>query len=126
MATPANLEKALAYLQAADIPAHYKKLAPLQKILWKKGIAVPPAILADFKTNAISFGIINGIIWLLLNLLIPLNNPQTPAKLLFSVLFFAVFTGCWLAAYFRRQRRKLGLRTWQEIQNLPDEPDASH
>ena len=121
MATPANLEKALAYLQAADIPAHDKKITPLQKILWKKGITVPPAILADFKTNAISFGILNGIIWLLFNLLIPLNNPQTPAKLLFSVIFFAVFTGCWLADYYGPQRRKLGLRSWQEIQNLPEE-----
>ena len=121
MTTPANLEKALAYLQAADIPAHDKKITPLQKSLWKKGITIPPAILADFKTNAISFGILNGNFWLLFNLLIPLNNPQTATKLLFSVIFFAVFTGYWMAAYFRRQRRKLGLRTWQEIQNLPEE-----
>ena len=94
MTYPANIEKALAYLQAADIPAHYKKIAPLHKFLWQKDIALPPVILADFRTNAILFGI-GGVI------------------------FFAVFFGCSAADYYRRQRRKFGLPSWQEIQNTP-------
>jgi hypothetical protein len=114
-----TIEKALAYLQAADIPAYYKKITPFQKILWRKGIAIPPTILADFKSNALIFGISGGIAWLLVHAILPLQQPQTWGRWLFSIIFFTVVFGCSMADYYRRQRRKFGLPSWQEIQNTP-------
>ena len=123
MTYPANIEKALAYLQAADIPAHYKKIAPLHKFLWQKDIALPSVILADFRTNAILFGIGGVIFWqiasLIMSLFLPLQHPPTLAQWLFSIIFFTISFGYGMAYYYRRQRRKFGLLTWQEIQNTP-------
>ena len=107
MTYPATIEKALAYLQAADIPAHYKK------------IALPPVILADFQTNAVGFGIGGGVAFLLINLFLPLQHPPTLAQWLFSIIFFTISFGYGMAYYYRRQRRKFGLLTWREIQNTP-------
>ena len=119
MTYPATIEKALAYLQAADIPARYKKIAPLHKFLWRKGIAIPPVILADFQTNAVGFGIGGGVAFLLINLFLPLQHPPTLAQWLFSIIFFTISFGYGMAYYYRRQRRKFGLLTWREIQNTP-------
>ena len=62
MSYPASVAKALAYLQAADIPEHYKKIPPWYKFLWRKGIAAQPVILASFIYNALSFGIPGAIL----------------------------------------------------------------
>jgi hypothetical protein len=130
MTYSATIEKALAYLQAADIPAHYKKIAPLHKFLWQKDIALPSVILADFRTNAILFGIGGVIFWqiasLIMSLFLPMPQPQTWAQWLFGVIFFAVFFGCSAADYYRRQRRKFGLPSWQEIQNTPGDSKPNH
>lgn len=118
-----TIEKTLTILQAADIPARYKKIAPLHKFLWQKDIALPPVILADFRTNAILFGIGGVIFWqiasLIMSLFLSMPQPQTWAQWLFSIIFFTISFGYGMAYYYRRQRRKFGLLTWQEIQNTP-------
>lgn len=119
MTYPATIEKTLTILQAADIPAYYKKIAPLHKFLWQKDIALPPVILADFQTNAVGFGIGGGVAFLLINLFLPLQHPPTLAQWLFSIIFFTISFGYGMAYYYRRQRRKFGLLTWREIQNTP-------
>ena len=130
MTYPATIEKTLTILQAADIPAYYKKIAPLHKFLWQKDIALPPVILADFRTNAILFGIGGVIFWqiasLIMSLFLPLQQPQTWGRWLFSIIFFTVVFGCSMADYYRRQRRKFGLPSWQEIQNTPGDSKPNH
>ena len=82
MTYPANIEKALAYLQAADIPARYKKIAPIHNFLLQKDFAPPPVILSDSRTNAILFGIGGVIFWqiasLIMSLFLPLQHPPAP------------------------------------------------
>ena len=119
MAYPPSVEKALSYWQAADIPASYKKITPLYKFLWSKGIALPPVILADFKTNVMIFAILSCIFYPLAILLKPQKRPHTLTELLIHVIVLIVIIGG-MAAYNCHQRRKFGLLTWQEIQNLPD------
>ena len=122
MTYPPAIEKALAYLQTVEIPGYYKKISPIHKFLWRKGIVLPPSILADFMPNFI-FGGINGIpAWAIASLfLLLLDGGYTPGKYLFNLIFFFIFFGYTEAWFYRRQRRKFGLLSWKEIQNLPDE-----
>lgn len=48
MSYPASIEKAFAYLQAADIPKYLKnrKILYVHRMFWKKGIALPPPVLS--------------------------------------------------------------------------------
>lgn len=122
-ALPGNHRKSPGLSASRRHPGALQKIAPLHKFLWQKDIALPPVILADFRTNAILFGIGGVIFWqiasLIMSLFLPMPQPQTWAQWLFGVIFFAVFFGCSAADYYRRQRRKFGLPSWQEIQNTP-------
>lgn len=71
MSYPPSIEKALAYLKAADIPNYLKneKMWFVHRVFWKLGISFPPAILASFPVNFIYFGIIGTIILLSVPLL---------------------------------------------------------
>ena len=59
MSYPPSVEKALAYLKAADIPKFLKneKWWFVHRFFWRHGIALPPAILANFAFNFVYFGI---------------------------------------------------------------------
>lgn len=128
MSYPPSIEKALAYLQTVEIPGYYKKITPIHKFLWRKGIVLPPSILADFMPNFIFGGINGALTWVIASLFILLTNGgYTPGKYLFNLVFFIIFFGCAEVWFYQRQRRKFGLLSWQEVQNLPiktDNPDV--
>ncbi len=84
-----SIEKALAYLQAAD-PGALQKIAPLHKFLWQK-IFLPSVILAaDFRSNAILFGIGGFTFWQIASLIMSLYATTAGAMAAWSI-FFAVF-----------------------------------
>ena len=60
MSYPPSIEKALAYLQTIDMPKGYRKHPWIYRFLWKKGIALPPVLLAGFFTNMLIYGLIAG------------------------------------------------------------------
>ena len=126
MTYPASIEKALAYLKAADIPKYLKneKMWCVRRVFWKLDIACPPAILASFSVNFIYFGIIGTLI-LLSNFLLFIyglhwHNKLTVLEWLAYLGLNFVIYGTMIARSIQRQRRNLGLLSWQEIQNLPE------
>ena len=126
MTYPASIEKALAYLKAADIPKYLKneKMWFVHRVFWKLGISFPPAILASFSVNFIYFGIIGTLI-LLSNFLLFIyglhwHNKLTVLEWLAYLGLNFVIYGTMIARSIQRQRRNLGLLSWQEIQNLPE------
>ena len=46
MSYPASIEKALAYLQTIELPEAYRKHPWFYRLLWKKGIEIPPPLLS--------------------------------------------------------------------------------
>lgn len=131
MTYPASVEKALAYLKAADIPKYLKneKMWFVHRVFWKLDIAFPPAILASFSVNFIYFGIIGTLI-LLSNFLLFIyglhwHNKLTVLEWLAYLGLNFVIYGTMIARSIQRQRRNLGLRSWQEIQNLPDNSEEN-
>ena len=126
MSYPPSIEKALAYLKAADIPNYLKneKMWFVHRVFWKLGISFPPAILASFSVNFIYFGIIGTLI-LLSNFLLFIyglhwHNKLTVLEWLAYLGLNFVIYGTMIARSIQRQRRNLGLLSWQEIQNLPE------
>ncbi|MFC2406560.1 MAG: DUF6404 family protein, partial [Cardiobacterium sp.] len=132
MSYPPSVEKALVYLKAADIPKFLKneKWWFVHRFFWRHGIALPPAILANFAFNFVYFGI-NGI---LIFLSIPLifiyiqhwHNGLTALQwVVYGIIYFITY-GAMMAYSTQRQRQKLNLLTWQEVKNLPDTPSDNH
>ena len=120
MSYPPSIEKALAYLQAADIPEQYKKVMPWQKFLWRKGIAAQPVILASFLYNALSFGIPGTILTAIILRIINPGFWQPFIVGIIGMVIYVVIYGSLMAHYYQKQRRKYGLLSWAEIQNLPE------
>ena len=131
MSYPPSIEKALAYLKAADIPNYLKneKMWFMHKAFWKLGIAFPPAILANFSVNFIYFGIIGTLILLSTPLLFIYgfhwHNKLTALEWAAYLTLYFVIYGTMLARAILRQRRKFGLFSWQEVQNLPDNSEEN-
>jgi len=132
MSYPPSVEKALAYLKAADIPKFLKneKWWFVHRFFWRHGIALPPAILANFAFNFVYFGI-NSIPIFLSTPLIFLymlrwHNGLTSVEwVVYGIIYFITY-GAMMAYSTQRQRKKLNLLTWQEVQNLPDTPSDNH
>lgn len=131
MLYPPSIEKALAYLKAADIPNYLKneKMWFMHKAFWKLGIAFPPAILASFSVNFIYFGIIGTLILLSTPLLFIYgfhwHNKLTALEWAAYLTLYFVIYGTMMARSIQHRRRNLGLRSWQEIQNLPDNSEEN-
>ena len=131
MPYPPSIEKALAYLKAADIPNYLKnkKMWFMHKAFWKLGIAFPPAILANFSVNFIYFGIIGTLILLSTPLLFIYgfhwHNKLTALEWAAYLTLYFVIYGTMMARSIQHRRRNLGLRSWQEIQNLPDNSEEN-
>lgn len=104
MSYPASIAKALAYLQTADIPENYKKIAPIDRFLCQKGIIIKPAIVADFISNAIFHGISGGVGWLLASLIFTPAIESTLIRVVISPILFSIVFGCLIAWYYQRQR----------------------
>ena len=131
MSYPPSIEKALAYLKAADIPNYLKneKMWFVHKAFWKLGIAFPPAILANFSVNFIYFGTIGTLILLSTPLLFIYgfhwHNKLTALEWTAYLMLNFVIHGTMMAHSIQHRRRNLGLRSWQEIQNLPDNSEEN-
>ena len=127
MTYPPAIEKALAYLQAKDIPDEFKndKMWYAHKFFWKRGIALPPTILADFSVNTLYFGIYGMLMYfpvsLITGLVFRINKSWIASEVMVDLLLWFVAFGFVLAWQKSRERRNLGLLSWKEIQNLPDE-----
>ena len=126
MTYPASIEKALAYLKAADIPKYLKneRMWFVHRVFWKLDIAFPPAILASFPINFIYFGINGTTILLSVPLLfiygLHWHNKLTALEWTAYLIFNFFIHGAIMARSIQHRRRNLGLLSWQEIQKLPD------
>lgn len=131
MSYPPSIEKALAYLKAADIPNYLKneKMWFVHRVFWKLGISFHPAILVSFPVNFIYFGIIGTIILLSVPLLfiygLYWHNKLTALEWTVYLMLNFVIHGTMMARSIQHRRRNLGLRSWQEIQNLPDNSEEN-
>ena len=122
MSYPASIEKAFAYLQAADIPKYLKnrKILYVHRMFWKKGIALPPPVLASFIVNTIYFAMTGWIMFIPVLLIIHWKEQRTISEWSIDLAIYAVIYGVMSVWIRQRQRRNLGLLSWQELQNLPD------
>ena len=128
MSYPASIEKALAYLQTIELPEAYRKHHWFYRLLWKKGIALPPVLLAGFFTNMLVNGLIAGFFTALaIFLLMERNTWSFPADFLLRWATLGIATGLGGAFGIRRTQKELKLLSWREVQNLPiktDNPDV--
>lgn len=128
MSYPPSIEKALAYLQTIEMPKGYRKHPWIYRFLWKKGIALPPVLLAGFFTNMLIYGLIAGFFTALaIFLLMERNTWVLPYDFLLRWVTIGIVTGLVYAFSISRGQKKLKLLSWQEVQNLPiktDNPDA--
>ena len=128
MSYPASIEKALAYLQTIELPEAYRKHPWFYRLLWKKGIALPPVLLAGFFTNMLVNGLIAGFFTALaIFLLMERDTWSFPADFLLRWATLGIATGLGGAFGIRRTQKKLKLLSWREMQNLPiktDNPDV--
>ncbi len=128
MSYPPSIEKALAYLQAIEMPKGYRKHPWFYRLLWLKGIALPPVLLAGFFTNMIISGLISGFFSTLAILfLIKRNEWSFPSDFFLYWAILGIAAGTGGAFGIRTVQKKLKLLSWQEVQNLPiktDNPDA--
>lgn len=128
MSYPPSIEKALAYLQTIDMPKGYRKHPWIYRFLWKKGIALPPVLLAGFFTNMLIYGLIAGFFTALaIFLLMERNTWVLPYDFLLRWVTIGIVTGLVYAFSISREQKKLKLLSWQEVQNLSiktDNPDV--
>ena len=86
---------------------------------------MPPAILADFSVNTLYFGIYGILMYFPVSLITGLvfrnNKSWTASEVMINLLLWFVGFGFIFAWQKSRERRSLGLLSWKEIQNLPDE-----
>ena len=121
MSYPPSIEKALVYLQEKNIISFHRE-SVLHKILWQRGIAIPPPILASIVINTIIGGINISIrfVPIMLIFIYGFNIHASVGLWIFIFVFNAIFWGLFLALLERYVHRKFGLLSWQEVQNLPD------
>ena len=113
MSYPASIEKALAYLQAIELPEAYRKHHWFYRLLWKKGIALPPVLLAGFFTNMLVNGLIAGFFTALaIFLLMERDTWVLPYDFLFRWATFGIASGCGIAFSIWRTQKKLKLLSW--------------
>ena len=112
MSYPASIEKALAYLQTIELPEAYRKHPWFYRLLWKKGIALPPVLLAGFFTALAIFLLMERDTWVL------------PYDFLFRWATFGIASGFGIAFSIRSTQKKVKLRSWRGVQNLPIKTDA--
>ena len=106
MSYPPSIEKALAYLQTIDMPKGYRKHPWIYRFLWKKGIALPPVLLAGFFTNMLIYGLIAGFFTALaIFLLMERNTWSFPLISCSAGLLWALLLG-WVVHLASEEPRK--------------------
>ena len=126
MSYPPSIEKALAYLQTIEMPERYRKQPWFYRLLWRKGIVLPPVLLAGFFTNMIISGLISGFLSTLTILfLIKRNEWSFPGDFFLYWAILGIAAGTGGAFGIKTVQKKLKLLSWQEVQNLSIKTDAA-
>ena len=114
MSYPASIEKALAYLQTIlNCPKLTESIPWFYRLLWKKGIALPPVLLAGFFTNMLVNGLIAGFFTALaIFLLMERDTWVLPYDFLFRWATFGIASGFGIAFSIRSTQKKLKLLSW--------------
>jgi hypothetical protein len=94
-------------------------------LICKKGIALPPVLLAGFFTNMLVNGLIAGFFTALaIFLLMERDTWVLPYDFLFRWATFGIASGFGIAFSIRSTQKKLKLLSWRGVQNLPIKTDA--
>jgi hypothetical protein len=113
------LARVLEALKDVDVTPSTK--APLlQRLAWRKGILIPPPILAGFWFNVLFLGICFGVIWgiamaLFYSLFLPASPGPMLAILPIAALLAGVLFGLMMAIYSRVQASRYELPSWQSL-----------
>ena len=112
---PARVQAALRYLDAAGVERKASS-PPLHRLLWRFGVEVPPPILAGFLPNLLVMGGMFGTVWgFIMWLLVWRSSAMSGAVVLSFCLLGGLLFGSGMAWLMNRQRRRLGLVTWEAL-----------
>ena len=122
---PAIIAQVLPRLQALKLSHHFQSTW-LHHFLWRRGMALPPPILAGFLTNFAIFALRDGFIIALMIFLLRVSygymDGFTPLLFLRGWLIAGVFFGFLQALNYRGWRIRFALPTWREVKQGKDIP----
>ena len=122
---PAIIAQVLPRLQALKLSHHFQSTW-LHHFLWRRGMALPPPILAGFLTNFAIFALRDGFIIALMLFLLRVSygymDGFTPLLFLRGWLIAGVFFGFLQALNYRSWRIRFALPTWREVKQGKDIP----
>ena len=122
---PAIIAQVLPRLQALKLSHHFQSTW-LHHFLWRRGMALPPPILAGFLTNFAIFALRDGFIIALMLFLLRVSygymDGFTPLLFLRGWLIAGVFFGFLQALNYRGWRIRFALPTWREVKQGKDIP----
>lgn len=115
---PAIIAQVLPRLQALKLPRYFQSTW-LHHFLWRRGMALPPPILAGFLTNFAIFALRDGFIIALMLFILRVSygymDGFTPLLFLRGWLIVGVFFGFLQALSYRGLRIRFALPTWREV-----------
>ena len=115
---PAIIAQVLPRLQALKLPRYFQSTW-LHHFLWRRGMALPPPILAGFLTNFAIFALRDGFIISLMLFILRVSygymDGFTPLLFLRGWLIVGVFFGFLQALSYRGLRIRFALPTWREV-----------
>ena len=124
---PAIIAQVLPRLQALKLPHHFQSTW-LHHFLWRRGMALPPPILAGFLTNFAIFALRDGLIVALMLLLLRVSYDYmdgfTPLLFLWIWMYFGAFFGFLQAWSYRGLRIRFALPTWREVKQGKEIPTS--
>lgn len=82
---------------------------------------MPPPVLASFIVNTIYFAMTGWIMFIPVLLIVHWKEQRTISEWAIDLAIYVVIYGVMSAWLRQRQRRNLGLLSWKETQNLPDD-----
>ena len=122
---PAIIAQVLPRLQALKLPRRFQSTL-LHRFLWRRGMALPPPILAGFLTNFAIFALSDGFIIALMLFLLRVSygymDGFTPLLFLRGWLIVGVFFGFLQALNYRSWRIRFALPTWREVKQGKEIP----
>ena len=122
---PAIIAQVLPRLQALKLPRRYQSTL-LHRFLWRRGMALPPPILAGFLTNFVIFALRDGFIAALMLFILRVSygymDGFTPLLFLRIWMYFGAFLGFLQALSYRGLRIRFVLPTWREVKQGKEIP----
>ena len=122
---PAIIAQVLPRLQALKLPRRYQSTL-LHRFLWRRGMALPPPILAGFLTNFVIFALRDGFIAALMLFILRVSygymDGFTPLLFLRIWMYFGAFLGFLQALSYRGLRIRFALPTWREVKQGKEIP----